>query len=370
MKIPAERPGHPEPTAPFQTAVISSSASREIKADSVGHSTPEGQRSAVTGLGLLQRKPLKKAPAPLRLWLRRAEFPGAVGIQAVWWCELGWFCWAGRAVANGLCSPRVPWIPAGGHGKLSSPIPALRGAKSRQGMHGELPWLSRLSARETREVIGASGKQTVCTGLLGRAGLSRDSGQQSLRAWHCVLLSSPNTQHTPPYRERFRDIRLSAEGLGFLRVWAGERSLTQPGGSVSASPSLPVVLQRALSHSQNEPSCPVRGGDPLVSRAFPSHDECISNPNVPKPVHLPALQTNKHHSCTEGEFKGGTTPGINHLLGTNAFCIPLSCQVLQGKCCRIVPATCMLQQWHSLLPAPRFVFAMCGACKCSCTSSS
>lgn len=96
--------------------------------------------------------------------------------------------------------------------------------------------------------------------------------------------------------------------------------------------------------------------DPLFSRAFPSYRGSISNPHIPKPVHLPALQTNKQRSCTKGEFKGGTTPGIKHLLGTNAFCILLSCQLLQGKTCRIVPAPCMLQQLHSLLCAPRFAF--------------
>lgn len=57
----------------------------------------------------------------------------------------------------------------------------------------------------------------------------------------------------------------------------------------------------------------------------------------------------------KGEFKGGTTPGIKHLLGTNAFCILLSCQLLQGKSYRIVPATSVLRQWHSLLRAPHFV---------------
>lgn len=213
------------------------------------HSTAEGQRSAVTRLGLLQRKPFKKAVAPLRSWLQRAE-----SFQDVWkfrWC--GGTSWAGSAGQAGL------W-PTGSCFAQGALDPGRRtwNALCPLFWHSEGQRAGRGCVGNCRGSLGCrlerpgrlselrDGKQTVCIGLLRKAGLSRYSGQQSLRVWYCVPLSSPNMQHTSPHREWFRDIRLPAKGLGFLQVWAGERSLTQPQGSVSASPHLPVVLQRAL----------------------------------------------------------------------------------------------------------------------------
>lgn len=68
----------------------------------------------------------------------------------------------------------------------------------------------RLSERQ-------DGKQTVCIRLLRKAGLSRYSGRQNHRAQYGAPLSSPHMQHTSPYREQFRDIRLPDKWLGFLR---------------------------------------------------------------------------------------------------------------------------------------------------------
>lgn len=109
----------------------------KLKLDSVEHSTPEGQRSAVTRLGLLQRKPSKKAPAPLPLWLRRAE-----SSQVVWKFRLcGGTSWAGSAGQAGLwpagsCWPRVPWIPAGAHGFSVPPFWHSEGQRAGRGCAG------------------------------------------------------------------------------------------------------------------------------------------------------------------------------------------------------------------------------------------
>lgn len=109
----------------------------KLKLDSVEHSTPEGQRSAVTRLGLLQRKPSKKAPAPLPLWLRRAE-----SSQVVWKFRLcGGTSWAGSAGQAGLwpagsCWPRVPWILAGAHGFSVPPFWHSEGQRAGRGCAG------------------------------------------------------------------------------------------------------------------------------------------------------------------------------------------------------------------------------------------
>jgi len=122
---------------------------------------PEGQRSAVTQQGLLWTKLFTKSGAHLGLLLQRAE-----SLQDAWKLGLcgGWswagFARAGRTVAEGLLlRPGCPGSRQEGTEPTVSSAPALRGAKSRHRTHRELPWLSRLSARETWEVIGASGRK-------------------------------------------------------------------------------------------------------------------------------------------------------------------------------------------------------------------
>lgn len=91
-------------------------------------------------------------------------------------------------------------------------------------MWREPPWLSRLSATETWEVIGASGQKANSLYWAPELGWAVSGfGTANLQAWDCALLSPPNMQHTSPYRERLRDICLAAEigvpeGLGRAEV--------------------------------------------------------------------------------------------------------------------------------------------------------
>lgn len=133
----------------------------ELKADSVEWSAPEEQRSAVTRQGLLQTKLLKK------LALTRVCCCAGLRVSRTWKLGLcdgqSWagFARAGRAVADRLLlRPGCPGSRQEGTEPAASAAPALRGAKNRHGIHMDLPQLSRLSARETWEVIGASGRKT------------------------------------------------------------------------------------------------------------------------------------------------------------------------------------------------------------------
>lgn len=187
------------------------------------HSTPEGQRSAVTRLGLIHRNPSRKLWL-LSLWLRRAE-----SFQEVW--KFRGTSWAGRAVADRLllCPGRPGSLQVDMECSVP-PVPALGGAKSRQGMWREPPWLSRLSARETWEVIGTSGHKANSLYWAPEQGWAVSGfGTANLRAWDCALLSPPNMQHTSLTRNGSGTSACLLR-LGFLRVWAGQRSLTQPGG--------------------------------------------------------------------------------------------------------------------------------------------
>lgn len=165
------------------------------------HCPPEGQRSALTGLGLFQRKPLKKALAPLRLWLRKAE-----SFQDVWKLGLcGSTSWAGsagqaRLWPTGSCLAQGALDPGRRTGNAVFPLfRHSRGAKSRQGMRRELPWLSRLPARETWEVIGALGQKANSLDWAPEDGWAVSVfGTAKSPGLDCVLLSSPNMQHTSP----------------------------------------------------------------------------------------------------------------------------------------------------------------------------
>lgn len=192
----------------------------ELKADLVECSTPEGQRSAVTRLGLLRTKLLKKL---LLIWvcccegLRVSRTHGNSG------------CAVGRA---GQALPGQAGLGLTGSGFAQG---ALDPGRSAQSPLRPLPWHSggqRVGMGHVGSCHGSpgcrrerpgrlsepwDGKQTVCIGLLRKAGLPRYSGRQNHRAWYCAHLSSPNTQRTSPYQEQFRDIRLSDKWLGFLR---------------------------------------------------------------------------------------------------------------------------------------------------------